>query len=484
MSVTVTLYSFTKRENSTKQPSGSGTDYSCVMLDDTSLMNPTFKLSIASNPIGKNYAYVSDFNRYYFINDISTYQGFWYISCTCDVLASFKSEIGAESHYVLRAASESDGYISDTAYITKVDQTGQETTASVDGSTVETDPFAWGNGKHSYVLGIVGYSPDNSPASQIGSVTYYWLDDTELYAFITFLMNNLTTWSNIDANEYDLGLQAALLNPMQYITSAICLPFAKPSTLGVQDIRFGYYNYHIGGNVHIINHSNMVQIQTLLFSLPKHPQSSTRGAYLNGSPYTFYNLHLGPFGNIPLDPSCLIDETDLVVNIRTDRAKGISRIWVSGQSNQSNKIYTGTAQVGVPINLSQALRDALGAQTNLVNGIVDVVTKAFQGNFTAINSEVSALADGARLRYPQVIGGGDAGSFLAFHDDNGCKLEAKFFELVEENLAEVGRPLCKVKQISSLSGYILCIHADCQITGTQEEAIKINSYLNGGFFYE
>ena len=80
MSVTVTFYSFSKRENSTEQPSGAGTAYDCIMLDDTSLMNPTFKLSIATNPIGNNYCYVSDFNRYYFIKDISTYQNFWYIS--------------------------------------------------------------------------------------------------------------------------------------------------------------------------------------------------------------------------------------------------------------------------------------------------------------------------------------------------------------------------------------------------------------------
>lgn len=484
MSVTVTLYSFTKRENSTKQPVGGGTDYSCIMMDDTSLMNPIFKLSIASNPIGNNYAYVADFNRYYFITDISTYQNFWYISCTCDVLASFKTEIGNESHYVLRSSSDYDGYISDTAYITKIEQTGQEATGSVGGSLTETDPFSWGNGKHSYVLGIIGYSPDNTASSQIGSVTYYWLDDTELYAFITFLMNNLTTWSQINTSDYAIGLQAALLNPMQYITSAICLPFAKPTSLGVQTIRFGYYEYPIGGNIHIVNHSNMVEIQTVAFTLPKHPQAATRGAYLNGSPYTSYNLHLGPFGNIPLDPSCLIDDTSLSVNIRTDRAKGVSRIWVAGSSNQSNKIYTGTAQVGVPINLSQVLRDALGSQTNMVNGIVDTVGKALQGNFSAITSEVSALADGARLKYPQVIGGGDAGSFLAFHDDNGCKLEAKFFELVDENLAEIGRPLCKVKTINTLTGYILCIHADCQISGTKEEADRINSYLNGGFFYE
>ena len=81
MAITVKLYHFEKRENSTKRPSDSGTSYSCTMIDETSLMTPTFKLELGSNPIGKNYCYVDDFNRYYFITDVTTSQGFWYISC-------------------------------------------------------------------------------------------------------------------------------------------------------------------------------------------------------------------------------------------------------------------------------------------------------------------------------------------------------------------------------------------------------------------
>ena len=56
--------------------------------------------------------------------------------------------------------------------------------------------------------------------------------------------------------------------------------------------------------------------------------------------------------------------------------------------------------------------------------------------------------------------------------------------VVDENLAEIGRPLCQTKVINTLSGYILCQLADCQISGTQEEAQKINNYMNTGFFYE
>ena len=71
-----------------------------------------------------------------------------------------------------------------------------------------------------------------------------------------------------------------------------------------------------------------------------------------------------------------------------------------------------------------------------------------------------------------------------FDNNYGCYLSYKYFTVVDENLAEIGRPLCQTKQISTLSGYILCQNADAQITGTQDEADKINGYLNSGFFYE
>ena len=57
MSITVNLLSFTKRENSTKVPTAAqlnaATSYDVTLIDNTSLMNPTFKLS-GANPIGNN----------------------------------------------------------------------------------------------------------------------------------------------------------------------------------------------------------------------------------------------------------------------------------------------------------------------------------------------------------------------------------------------------------------------------------------------
>lgn len=475
MSIAVHLYSFTKRENSTKRPSSGASTYNCVLIDNTSLLEPTFKLDLGSNPIGKNYAYVPDFNRYYFITDISSYHDYWYITCTCDVMASFKTQIGAETHYVNRAASEYDEYISDNYYPTKVNEVGIR--------AVAPNPFSWTAG-HSYVVGIIGYAPN--AAKQTGSVTYYHMNEGALLAFIDYLMNNLTDYSGIALSDYEKGVQQALINPMQYIVSCIAVPVAPPSTR-MNKIRFGYYEWTCSaGYVVALGIADAYATESTEINLIKHPQANTRGKYLNGSPYMSYLLHFGPFGDIPLDPADLIDVETIKIDLMYDMIKGTVRMLVHPKGDLSNNyLFTGCTQVGVNVNISQVVKDTLGQNHAFVNGITGIIGGMFHLNpFESASAAFNGIESGARLKYPTVSGLGEGGSFLSFFDDDSLFLMCKYYLLVDENLAEVGRPLCKPKQINTLSGYIQCENADCTISGTHDEAAKVNQYLNSGFFYE
>ena len=104
-----------------------------------------------------------------------------------------------------------------------------------------------------------------------------------------------------------------------------------------------------------------------------------------------------------------------------------------------------------------------------------------------LGTATAGIQDATRLDYPVVSGIGSAGSFISLSSINNltrCFLKQKYYQIVDENNTELGRPLCQLKQINTLSGFILCSGADVQITGTQEEAIKVNGYMNTGFFYE
>lgn len=475
MSIAVHLYSFTKRENSTKRPSSGGTTYDCLLIDETSLMDPVFKLAIGSNPIGKNYAYVPDFDRYYFITDITSSQNFWFISCTCDVLASFKTEIGAETHYVVRSAQAYDEYISDNFYPTKVNPIRIRSVAS--------NPFSWSQG-HSYVVGIVGYAPN--AAKQTGSITYYHMNEGALLAFIDYLMNNLTSYSGIPLSDYEAGVQQALINPMQYIVSCIAVPVAPPNTL-MNKIRFGYYEWTCSaGKCVALGVADAMESETAEITLTKHPQALTRGKYLNAAPYMSYLLHFSPFGDIELDPGLLVDVDAIICELKYDMIKGTVRMIVHPKGDLANRyLYFGTAQIGVNINISQVVKDTLGQNYAGVNAVSGFIGGLVHFNpFESASAAFRGIESGTRLKYPTVSGIGDGGSFLPMLDGDGFYLLSTYFMLVDEDLAEVGRPLCQPKQINDLTGYIMCSNADCTISGTQEEAQKVNDYLNNGFFYE
>ncbi|MBO7735767.1 MAG: hypothetical protein J6S67_24580 [Methanobrevibacter sp.] len=495
MSITVNLYSFTKRENSTKRPTGSGTSFGCTMIDDTSLMNPTFKLSIASNPIGYNYAYVADFDRYYFITEIRTYQNFWYVSCTCDVLASFKTEIGSQSHYILRSASASNGAISDTLYPATTQVLEQLYYPDND-----YDPMAYSNG-HSYIVGIVGNT--DVITDQIGTLIYYWFNDASLHQFIKYLTDNIASgddpWGQIAQSEYSEGVQKALIDPIQYIKSAFCLPVAIPETgYGVaSSVKFGYYSWDVPSGYTVkkvgAGSAKIITKETASITIPTHPQAATRGSYLNCAPYSYYYLHYGPWGDIELDPLLINGNSKLKIYITYDLIKGIGRLMVTGNEYPHRVFFNGSANVGVDINLSQIYKDALGYEAATTSGIFgSVAAGATVGMSTnpvadlakGLSFASSSVQDMTRLNYPVVKGIGDSGSFLAMFDSYNLYMISKFNYIVDENNTELGRPLCAVRQISNLSGYILCQGADCQIPGTQEEAIKINQYMNTGFFYE
>ena len=123
--IPITLYTFYKRENSTKRPDGSVTQkiHNAVFKMPTSLQRPeiTFDFGLKGNPTFYNYAHIPALgNRYYFIREWTVSEGhLWTAHMEVDTLASWKVSIGNSTQYVLRSSYTSDGHISDKLYPTK-----------------------------------------------------------------------------------------------------------------------------------------------------------------------------------------------------------------------------------------------------------------------------------------------------------------------------------------------------------------------------
>ena len=55
---------------------------------------------------------------------------------------------------------------------------------------------------------------------------------------------------------------------------------------------------------------------------------------------------------------------------------------------------------------------------------------------------------------------------------------------VDMDVAHKGKPLCQVRQLSTLAGYQLCTNVDVQAAATREELDAIRTYLESGYYYE
>ena len=113
MAIDVVFYTFSKKSNSTAQPTG-GTTFSCILKSDSSVVNPRIELNYSGNPSGFNYAKISEYGRYYYITEWTYTPGLWVATMQTDVMATYKSQIGSESLYVLRSSAAYDGNILDT----------------------------------------------------------------------------------------------------------------------------------------------------------------------------------------------------------------------------------------------------------------------------------------------------------------------------------------------------------------------------------
>lgn len=480
--LTVTLYEFKKRENSTKRPDASSTqrEHQAVLKMPTSLLRPeiTFDFGLKGNPSFYNYAYISDLgNRYYFIRDWTVSEGhIWTAHMEVDVLASWKASIGASTQYVLRSSYANNGNIIDKEYpaiapatLEIVEAEGWPTKTSIEGG--------------SYVVGII-----NKAEEAIGAVAYYVFTSTQFRTFMKYMLGD-TTWIG-EITDITDELTRVLFNPMQYIVSVMWYPDDAPCGTKITSVPFGWWDIPV--DAYKLKTQGIVS-SVYLFTLPKHPQMNTRGAYLQLSPYSIYTLDSRVWGMIPLDTSELYGTETIGMNIEIDYVTGTSNLRVR-RFDTNYALATRQGQYGVPIKIAQIGVDYVNATLSTASaalGAADETVSAFSNpikgasgawGITAAKGVVDTVQTAVNAYLPQMASSGNNGSITNFMQPP--RLYAKFAPLVNEDNADLGRPLCATKQLSTIPGFQMVLHADIAIAGTAEENSAIKAYLESGYFYE
>lgn len=446
MAITATFYKNDKKINSTKLPTSSADDITLTveLKDVTSMFTPSLVISAdvftdglghIVNPMRYNYCYLPDFERYFFVRSWSWIVGRWECALEVDVMASFKTEIGNTTAFILRAASQYDADIIDTKYPTTMNEAGSLQEQSLFGATTpwNTDIKNAGIGSGFYVISVV-----NDDISAIGGVSYYALSA----AVMQELMNKLfsaPTWMNITDANISTDMQKMLFDPMQYITSVMWIPRGLNTTgmTSTNTLPLGWWSLTLTGGFYRLNVANTAIEFTITCSMKYHPQyDASKRRWLQFSPYTTAGLYMPPFGFIPLDMTKLYRCSDIVVRVRIDVITGRGTLFISnkyqvgGVTYDGGVIYTTVSQVGVPMSIAQmavswdmlssastwimasgvalatgGLQESVKSLSNgLVGGIRDILNGTSGGTRTGAGSTVHQSSSGR-------VHGGSAGAF-------------------------------------------------------------------------
>lgn len=442
-----------KKVNSTKNTITVLTTETCNLKEPCDIYNPVFTVQpIASvNWSQINYMYVADFSRYYWVTEVRFVLGHWEIVGKCDVLASFKGDIGTQPFYITRAEKAPLSAIPDPYAVIK-------TNPSVNNMT----HGALFNTAGSYIVCCAGDTGNR----------FYMLPEAQwrsLYAavFTSGFMNDYYTFWDALIQE----VNNVVFKPEDYVLSAIWVPVA--TTGQSEQIKLGYTNTGVTGFA--ITPGTLIWSVSEEWTIPQHPQAGTVGSYLNSSHYRNLSLALPGYGNIILDPdiaaACPIVDIDAAMDVTGTVTYSVGLCETAGVPKWRTTVCT---------NLS-ADAGFTTTRAGVTNAITSVGKGAMMGG---LGGAMVGAAAGFFTGMPQVERISSGGSRSVAIGREAIILTITDYLIEPPYDVSQGTPYCGVSTPGTLTGYMKCQDASIQCTGTQVEIEEINSFLNGGFIYE
>lgn len=509
---TIKLYRFNKKPNSTAVPVIAGSPYQCTMKTVSSLLSPVIDIADTKGtgaiPLF-NYAYIADFGRYYFIDDVSWSQGIWSLSMHVDVLGSFKDDIMNSRQYVIRSASRSNPYIPDTVYQTYIDASGAYSEEVLTNSVLRYNSAsdAWAAVNYFDRTIDQGCVCIGVLSGSVTGVTYYIMSTSSFQ----YILNELFSLVPSDMTDVSSGLANAIYDPVQYITYCRWFPvhpLAPNVGSSTTSMKVGGYEITYSRDLSIFQMTGMgVEKYRFNIDLPMHPDAVTY-PYTRLSPFSEYSLNFQPFGNIPLDTTKMMDASRLTVGWSVDFCTGQCILEIRSNASHSGLIYTETADYGVPMPVSALVVDwkaglamsgltwlkstPAGQQKTTYTDYSQAFTNPDTGRsyapaVTIDNTKViDQMMDVIGARMGNVVTKGSAGSFLSYNAGKPY-VYLWYVKQAEHDTARYGSPLCEEVRLDSLSGFVICSNATVSFSSNypmSDESMSICAYLNSGVYLE
>jgi len=452
--MTVTFYNFSKKKNSTKIPSGSGTDITVKLKDDTSLYNPTFHLT-GNYPA---YTYAEWQGLCYYVTDIvSVGNGRYEIECELDPMGSARSDILSTTAFVNRSASTYDTYLKDVEISAK---------QKIVHTDIQQTTLGLFDGVGCYILRVIG---NNSGATGIAT---YAVTEAELNTILNFMFDQ--------GNFLDVLSDAAIkaiFNPFQYIVSLRYTPIAKSifdAWGSLQPVNFGWWT-GAGGNVRCLDRTGHVFPSSgspITLSMPSNYFSDFRDY---DPEFTELKLTV-PGGNTVTIPSIWRSLSSINVSVVYDFVQGDSQFLLHSPSGGLLASFSFKCSEEIQIGQQSA------SMASVVGDAAGAVGSAMAGN--PIGVGVSAFGAVANILQPSpslLSKNGGMQSMITYRDP---VVSVVHYESGTVNTTTLGRPLNQSVTLSTLSGYCKCSNAsvNTDLPGSYKE--EIDNIINSGFFIE
>lgn len=469
----ITLYSnFYKRQNSTLRPASGGTVKDVNLKRDCSISSPVFLLDGIDNSV--NYVLwqaPGSFDRYYYVSDITLRNDNIYeVSCSLDVLATFKNDIGSTRAYIELAGDSSETMLPDlrlSQYLNK------EILASTFNNSYLSNTYE-------YFLTCISTSGLGTPFA-----TTYRMNAQNIVNLSNLLYDNLIQSIQNDFGNVDSCLISLKKLPIN--TSSIV------SNAG-QTVRIGKIAMTQGGITAVGDIlADYVFSESHTATIPWRVSD-----FRNNNPYTSLHLYLPFVGVVELSPSDFIGTNEIkietVYSLYTRQISyRISRVELPNP--QIIATYSGQFGYDIPVstyqpNTSGALNATIGGIGATIAGAAAAYATggASAATLAAIGGGVTTIANTAMqlLHSTSSMNGNYNGAgmellgykpilMLEYHDTVMDPGDYK---------ATIGLPYAKTDLISNHSGFLKCVAASVSCDGFSSDRESINTYVNSGFFYE
>lgn len=451
---------FSKRRNSTKQPTG-GTTYDVKLKAGCSVEQPVFLIDGIA--LSVNYAQWN--GAYYFVDDIILGNNNIYeLHCSIDVLATYKSAIGASTQFVERSSNTYDSMVPDHML-----SASQEIRAT---HTNETIASRWTT-PGIYVIrtfsrrGVRYYAYTSLDDIQgILNNTEYGISDNNLAALVQTIGNNL----------FDVSA---------YVSNVMWLPISLSDiSHETQQVAVGFW---VLSNFTAERVTSKQVTKSGTLNMPANDYSDFRKC---DDRYSRYNIYLPGVGVINMPAIYADKEIQYISCFDISTGNVTYKLYSVAAQNTQGLIGSFSGQLGVEIPYSTSRIDVGSIAQTLLSPPGGALGSVMGGGMAgAIMSGVGWAVNTAfdvtkATLEPMTSINSICGNMSNIINNPGIRVSVTNFETKEYLTPEAGRPLFEHRQISSIPGFIKCSMPSLDSIAIGSEKDAINNYMSAGFFYE